>query len=116
MSKVPTKKGASGTASATAPPSTHKTVVDAAETFTASADFLHLAELVPIVRKRFAVVDQFPDDAIFASLKTIVSRTSERERAKAAFASNLGQYIGHGDGDHQGAMQALLALLPPPRS
>ncbi len=77
---------------------------------------LHLAELVPIVRERLNISEAFPDDALLASLKAVTAHTNLRERASAAFASNLGQHLGQTSADLQTAMEVLLALLPPPRS
>ena len=57
------------------------------------ADVLHLAEAVPIVRQQLDVPIEFTDDAIFSSLKMIAARSSDRERWRAAFDSNLARYL-----------------------
>lgn len=79
-------------------------------------DILHLAELVPVVRERFGIDGNFPDDAILASLKTIAAASSDRERSEMAFASNLGRYLDCSHQSEQSSLAALIALLPQPRS
>lgn len=79
------------------------------------ADVLHLAELVPIVRERLDVPADFTDDSILSSLKSIATRTSDRERWRAAFDSNLARYLSIRGRDLGGALQELVALIPPPR-
>ena len=82
----------------------------------ATADILHLAELVPVVRARLALDTVFPDDAVLASLRTIVARSSARERWGAAFDSNLGHWLALEGSDLNTALNTLIALLPAPRS
>ena len=79
------------------------------------ADVLHLAEAVPIVRQQLRVPAEFTDDAILSSLKMIAARTSDRERWRAAFDSNLARYLSVRGRDLGGALQRLIALIPPPR-
>ncbi len=79
------------------------------------ADVLHLAEVVPIVRQQLDVPTEFTDDAILSSLKMIAMRSSERERWRVAFDSNLARYLSIRGRDLGQALQRLLALLPPPR-
>ena len=79
-------------------------------------DILHLAELVPIVRERFALPDGFADDAILASLRVIAGHSQPRDRWRAAFASNLGAALAHAGCDLNTALNTLLALLPRPTS
>ena len=79
------------------------------------ADILHLAEAVPIVRQQLDVPIEFTDDAIFSSLKTIAARSSDRERWRAAFDSNLARYLSIRGRDLGKALQQLIALIPPPR-
>lgn len=79
------------------------------------ADILHLAEAVPIVRQQLDVPIEFTDDAIFSSLKTIAARSSDRERWRAAFGSNLARYLSIRGRDLGQALQQLIALIPPPR-
>lgn len=80
------------------------------------SDILHLAELVPVVRKRFALADTFADDAILASLRVIASQTLPRDRWRAAFASNLGVALVREGCDLNTALNTLIALLPRPTS
>ena len=79
-------------------------------------DILHLAELVPLVRAKFAVERNFSDDAILASLQSITAVTSDRERSEAAFQSNLGRYLDCSDQHRDAGLPALIAMLPRPRS
>ena len=79
-------------------------------------DILHLAELVPIVRERFALPDGFADDAILASLRMIAGHSQPRDRWRAAFASNLGAVLAHAGCDLNTALNTLIALLPRPTS
>lgn len=83
---------------------------------TAALDILHLAELVPVVRERFALADTFADDAILASLRVITSQTLPRERWRAAFSSNLGVALVAEGRDLNTALNTLIALLPRPTS
>jgi hypothetical protein len=78
----------------------------------AAGDILHLAELVPMVRERFALPPAFGDDAILSSLRTIAAQSEPRERWRVAFSSNLGQTLARGGRDLNTALNALLALLP----
>ncbi len=78
-------------------------------------DILHLAELVPIVRRRLAIGADFSDDALLASLKRIASRTCQRDRWTAAFESNLALWLSSHGRDMGWALNTLIALLPPPR-
>ncbi len=79
------------------------------------ADVLHLAEAVPIVRQQLGVPAEFTDDAILSSLKMIAMRTSDRERWRAAFDSNLARYLSVRGRDLGQVLQRLVALIPPPR-
>ncbi|MEM9355350.1 MAG: hypothetical protein AAGB04_03985 [Pseudomonadota bacterium] len=79
-------------------------------------DILHLAELVPIVRKRFYIEQKFSDDAILASLKTIAAATTDRERSSVAFTSNLGRYLDSSSQQKEAGLAGLIAMLPRPRS
>lgn len=79
-------------------------------------DVLHLAELVPVVRERLAVPIDFSDDAILASLKMIAARSSDRERWRVAFDSNLARYLSYKGRDMGKVLQDLIALMPSPRS
>ena len=81
----------------------------------ADRDILHLAELVPILRQRLGIDGAFTDDAVVASLHSIVVRSSVRERWRAAFDSNLGHWIADQGRDLNTALNTLLALLPKPR-
>lgn len=83
---------------------------------TPAHDILHLAELVPVVRQRLDVDGSFPDDAVLASLKAIAAQTSQRERWRAAFNSNLGYWLALKGCDLNTALNTLVFLLPPPRS
>lgn len=80
------------------------------------SDVLHLAELVAPLRRRFAIAESFPDDAILASLKAIAAKSDTNARIAAAFASNLGQHLERGKEEHRSAIVALVGLLPSPRS
>ena len=80
------------------------------------SDVLHLAELVGMVRRRFAIAQSFPDDAILASLKTIAAQSDTNARIATAFMSNLGQHLERGRPDQRTAIVTLVGLLPPPRS
>ncbi|MEQ1615558.1 MAG: hypothetical protein ABL904_22620 [Hyphomicrobiaceae bacterium] len=82
----------------------------------ADLEILHLAELVPMVRERFALADSFADDAILASLRVITNHSQPRERWRAAFSSNLGIALVHEGCDLNTTLNTLLALLPRPRS
>ncbi|MEQ8825977.1 MAG: hypothetical protein RIC14_16545 [Filomicrobium sp.] len=79
-------------------------------------DVMHLAELVPVVRERLEVPADFSDDAILGSLKMIAARTSDRDRWRAAFDSNLARYLSVTGQDMGEALQILIAVLPSPRS
>ncbi|MEM7750326.1 MAG: hypothetical protein AAF346_18905 [Pseudomonadota bacterium] len=79
-------------------------------------DILHLAELVPIVRKRFYIEQKFSDDAILASLKTIAAASTDRERSSVAFTSNLGRYLDSSSQRKEAGLAALIAMLPRARS
>lgn len=81
-----------------------------------AADILHLAELVPVVRERFAVDCALPDDSILASLRAIAGRSQPRDRWQAAFNSNLGHWLALKGGDLGALLAALVALIPSPRS
>ena len=85
------------------------------ETAREPADVLHLAEAVPIVRQQLNVPAEFTDDAILSSLKMIAMRSSDRERWRAAFDSNLARYLSIRGRDLGVALQRLVALIPPPR-
>ena len=78
-------------------------------------DVLHLAELVPILRRRLGLDTTFSDDAVLASLRTIASRSSSRDRWRAAFDSNLGHWLAGQGRDVNTALNTLIALLPDPR-
>lgn len=80
------------------------------------ADILHLAEAVPLIRERLDVPVEFTDDAILASLKTIATKSTDRDRWRAAFESNLARYLSIRGRDLSTALQELVALMPPPRS
>lgn len=75
-------------------------------------DILHLAELVPVVRQRFALADTFADDPFLASLRGISSQTLSRERWRAAFGFNLGIALIAKGRDLNTALNTLIALLP----
>lgn len=79
------------------------------------ADIMHLAELVPVVRLRLNVPADFTDDAILSSLKRVASKTSDRERWRSAFDSNLARYLSIRGRDLGHALQELIAMIPPPR-
>lgn len=79
------------------------------------ADIMHLAELVPVVRQRLDIPADFSDDTILSSLKRIASRTSDRERWRAAFDSNLARYLSSCGRDLANSLQELITLIPPPR-
>ncbi len=79
-------------------------------------DILHLAELVPIVRTRFALSPAFTDDAILASLRMIAAHSDDRRRWTVAFNSNLGATLAHAGRDLNTALNTLLSLLPRPLS
>ncbi len=83
---------------------------------TAIADILHLAEAVPYVRERLEIPAEFGDDAILSSLKTIAAKTTDRDRWRAAFDSNLARYLSIRGRDLSTALEELVALMPPPRS
>ncbi len=80
------------------------------------ADILHLAEAVPFIRERLDVPVEFTDDAILSSLKTIAAKSTDRDRWRAAFDSNLARYLSIRGRDLGSALQELVALMPPPRS
>ncbi len=79
-------------------------------------DVLHLAELVPIVRERLGVPEEFGDDAILASLKMVAARSSDRDRWRAAFDCNLARFLSIKGRDMGRVLQDLIGLLPSPRS
>ena len=79
-------------------------------------DILHLAELVPIVRERLSIDENFPDDSILASLKSITAKSAARDRWQTAFSSNLGSWLTLKGEDAENALNTLVTLLPPPRS
>jgi hypothetical protein len=79
------------------------------------ADVLHLAELVPVVRQRLDIPDEFSDDSILSSLRRIANRSSDRERWRAAFDSNLARYLASCGRDLGLVLQELITLIPPPR-
>jgi hypothetical protein len=82
---------------------------------TAAAENVHdLADLVPLVRERLNLDSAFPDDAVLASLMTIAARASPQERWRAAFDSNLGQWLGLKSLDLNGALNTLVGLLASP--
>lgn len=81
-----------------------------------NAGVLHLAELVPVVRQRLKIEGDFPDDMILASLRAIAAKTSDRDRWRAAFNSRLALWLSTKGRELGGALQLLIALLPPPRS
>lgn len=81
----------------------------------APADVLHLAELVPVVRRRLDVPADFSDDAILASLKRIAQRSDERQRRQVAFNSNLIRYLSIRGRNMDFVLRELVALIPPPR-
>jgi len=79
------------------------------------ADILHLAELVPVVRRRLTIGPDFSDDAILASLKRVVAKTTDRDRWGAAFDSNLALWLSAQGRELGSALTTLVALMPPPR-
>ena len=79
-------------------------------------DVLQLAELVPLVRLKLDVSDEFSDDSILSSLKMIAARTSDRDRWRAAFDSNLARYLSCRGRDMGRALRDLIGLLPSPRA
>lgn len=79
-------------------------------------DILHLAELVPVVRERFGLPEQFADDAVLVSLQGIARHSHPRERWRAAFNSNLGSWLASAGCDLNTALNTLLALIPRPTS
>ena len=79
-------------------------------------DILHLAELVPVVRARFGLGDDFTDDAILSSLRVIAATSDQRQRWLAAFNSNLGRSLATDGRDLNTALSALIALVPRPTS
>ena len=81
-----------------------------------SFDILHLAELVPVVRKRLGIDETFSDDAILGSLKLISAVTYDRDRAAVAFTSNLGRYLDSKGQQPSANLAAFVAMLPRPRS
>ena len=82
----------------------------------AGLDILHLAELVPVVREKFGIEQNFSDDAILASLQTITAAGSDRARSEAAFTSNLGRYLDCSGQSREAGLTALITMLPGPRS
>ena len=74
----------------------------------------HLAELVPIIRRRLAIAPAFSDPAILASLASIAARSSHEERWRRAAASTLGLWLSSYGRDLNGALTMILALLPKP--
>ena len=80
------------------------------------SDILHLAELVPVVRARFGLGDDFADDAILNSLRVIAATSDQRQRWLAAFNSNLGRSLASDGRDLNTALSALVALVPRPTS
>ena len=83
---------------------------------TSPLDILHLAELVPVVRARFGLGDDFTDDAILSSLRVIAATSDQRQRWLAAFNSNLGRSLATDGRDLNTALSALIALVPRPTS
>jgi hypothetical protein len=83
---------------------------------TGPLDILHLAELVPVVRQRFALPATLADDAILASLRAIAGHSDQRARWRAAFSSNLGAILALQGRDLNTTLTTLLALLPRPLS
>ena len=74
----------------------------------------HLAELVPIIRRRLAIAPAFSDAAILASLTSIAARSSHEERWRRAAGSTLGLWLSSYGRDLNGALTMILALLPKP--
>lgn len=79
-----------------------------------SVDVERLARLLPQIRERLALGDQFSDDALLASLLAIARQPSHETRWRAAETSTLGQYLASSSDDLHGALVSLLSLLPGP--
>ena len=76
---------------------------------------MRLERLVPIVRQRLALTDAIEDAAILQSLHEIVRARNPAARWSAAFNSTLGLYLVLREHDLDGALNRLLAILPPTR-
>ncbi len=83
---------------------------------TTAVDILYLAELVPVVRARFGLDADFPDDAVLASLRSIAVHSDSRERWQAAFRSTLGRWMAQNGRDLNTSLNITLGLLPRPTS
>lgn len=79
-----------------------------------TGDVERLTRLLPQIRERLALGDQFSDDALLASLLAIARQPSHETRWRAAETSTLGQYLASSSDDLHGALVSLLSLLPGP--
>jgi hypothetical protein len=77
-------------------------------------DVLHLAEVVPLARRRLGLGPDVPDAEILACLAAAACSSDVRGRWMAVFASALGQRLAAGRRDLGTALARLVALLPPP--
>ncbi|MEO1206614.1 MAG: hypothetical protein AAFV45_09800 [Pseudomonadota bacterium] len=77
---------------------------------------LHLAEVVPVVRQRLGIANDFPDELILASLKVIAEETTDRDRWRVAFSCKLALWLSSQGRELGRALTTVLSLLPPPRN
>lgn len=80
-----------------------------------AGEVLHLAELVPILRRRLDIDGTVSNEAMLACLTAIARHSSTRERWRAAFDSRLGHWLAEQGRDLNTALNTLVALLPKPR-
>jgi hypothetical protein len=73
-----------------------------------------LKRRLPHIRQTLAIGSQFSDDALLASLVSIVRYPTNETRWHAAEASTLGQYLAGNGRDMHRTLVTLLSLLPEP--